>query len=59
MCERGPASNHLPPQAVTPYGLSKLEIIRCLKRYIAREVFHNLPYTTADEPIAESVQASA
>jgi transposase len=26
----------------TREGLSKLEIIRCLKRYLAREVFHSL-----------------
>jgi transposase len=26
----------------TKEGLSKLEIIRCLKRYIAREIYHAL-----------------
>lgn len=31
----------------TAEGLSKREIIRCLKRYIAREVFANLPKPTA------------
>ena len=27
----------------TAEGLSKREIIRCLKRYIAREIYNNLP----------------
>jgi hypothetical protein len=26
----------------TKQGLSKLDIMRCLKRYIAREVYHHL-----------------
>jgi hypothetical protein len=25
-------------------GLTKKEAIRCLKRYVAREVFHHLPH---------------
>jgi hypothetical protein len=29
----------------TAYGGSKREILRCLKRYIAREVFQALPRT--------------
>lgn len=33
----------------TAEGLSKRDIIRCLKRYVAREVFAALPTTTADE----------
>ena len=32
----------------TAEGLSKREIIRCLKRYLAREIYHLLPTTTAD-----------
>jgi transposase len=32
----------------TAEGLSKREIIRCLKRYIAREVYANLPRPTAN-----------
>lgn len=43
----------------TAEGLSKREIIRCLKRYIAREVFHNLPRTTLVEPTLEVVHAAA
>jgi transposase len=31
----------------TKEGLSKREIIRCLKRYLAREIYHLLPATTA------------
>ncbi len=30
-------------QRRTAEGLSKREIIRCLKRYIAREIYANLP----------------
>jgi hypothetical protein len=29
-------------QRRTNQGLSKLDILRCLKRYIAREVYHHL-----------------
>jgi transposase len=37
----------------TAEGLSKREIIRCLKRYIAREVFANLPRPEPDSsPLA-------
>ena len=35
----------------THQGLSKPEIIRCLKRYIAREIYNVLTATTADEPL--------
>lgn len=31
-------------------GLTKKEIIRCLKRYVAREVFHLLPRSTETDP---------
>jgi hypothetical protein len=31
----------------TAEGLSKREIIRCLKRYLAREIYHLLPPVTA------------
>jgi transposase len=31
-------------------GLSKREIIRCLKRYIAREIYNNLPAQASREP---------
>lgn len=43
----------------TAEGLSKREIIRCLKRYIAREVFNNLPRATVSEEKAEVVQTAA
>ena len=37
----------------TKQGLSKPEIIRCLKRYVAREVYHTLvPRPTIDLPPA-------
>ena len=42
----------------TAEGLSKREIIRCLKRYIAREVFNNLPRHTI-EPTPEVAHAAA
>jgi transposase len=37
----------------TAEGLSKREIIRCLKRYVAREVYRLLPVptTTSAEPL--------
>ncbi|MDP3969764.1 MAG: IS110 family transposase [Nocardioides sp.] len=34
----------------TAEGLSKREIIRCLKRYIAREIYSNLPKPSAARP---------
>lgn len=43
----------------TAEGLSKREIIRCLKRYIAREVFHNLPHPAAVEPALEIIPTAA
>lgn len=43
----------------TAEGLSKREIIRCLKRYIAREVFQNLPRPAAVEPKLDVVQTAA
>jgi transposase len=43
----------------TAEGLSKREIIRCLKRYIAREIYANLPHqTTAALPLAAIQQAA-
>ena len=46
----------------TAEGLSKREIIRCLKRYLAREIYHLLPAATAGgaknpEPLARSACA--
>jgi transposase len=43
----------------TAEGLSKREIIRCLKRYIAREIYANLPHTDAAAPAPPSTQAAA
>lgn len=37
-------------QRRTTEGLSKREIPRCLKRYIAREVLRTLPRATLDTP---------
>jgi transposase len=34
-------------------GLSKRDIMRCLKRYVAREVFNNLPDTVLAGPVVE------
>src|SRR3954453_21839823 len=36
----------------TAEGVSKREIIRCLKRYLAREIYRRLPPTTSDAPPA-------
>jgi transposase len=38
----------------TAEGLSRREIVRCLKRYIAREVFHALPKATQPEVVLEA-----
>lgn len=43
----------------TADGLSKREIIRCLKRCIAREVFTNLPQPTANNPATKPVLSAA
>ena len=43
-------------QRRTTQGLSKREIIRCLKRYVAREVYRLLPVPTATP--AEPLQAA-
>jgi transposase len=38
----------------TNQGLSKLDILRCLKRYIAREVYHHLTKLTKLQPATPS-----
>lgn len=38
----------------TAEGLSKREIIRCLKRYIAREIYANLPHPETARPALET-----
>ena len=43
----------------TAEGLSKREIIRCLKRYIAREIYANLPRPAAALPAAEPSSSAA
>ena len=46
-------------QRRTAEGLSKREIIRCLKRYIAREIYTNLPRTAATAAAAAEHPAAA
>lgn len=43
----------------TAEGLTKREIIRCLKRYIAREIFHNLPRPAAAQPVRKVIPTAA
>lgn len=43
----------------TAEGLSKREIIRCLKRYIAREIYANLPQPAAAAAPPEALQTAA
>jgi transposase len=43
----------------TAEGLSKREIIRCLKRYIAREIYANLPRPATAPPPAEPSSPAA
>ena len=52
-------SNHPPTRAYvarrTTEGLSKKEIIRCLKRYLAREIYQRvLPDHRARQPLQPS-----
>jgi transposase len=46
-------------QRRTAEGLSKREIIRCLKRYIAREIYNNLPHPATATPSLPAVPAAA
>jgi transposase len=46
-------------QRRTAEGLSKREIIRCLKRYIAREIYAKLPGLTAIAPTNSAAPAAA
>jgi transposase len=46
-------------QRRTAEGLSKREIIRCLKRYIAREIYNNLPHPAAATPSLPAIPAAA
>jgi transposase len=43
----------------TAEGLSKREIIRCLKRYIAREIYANLPRQVAATPSSAATHLTA
>jgi transposase len=43
----------------TAEGLSKREIIRCLKRYIAREIYKNLPRPSATSAPTAALQSAA
>jgi transposase len=43
----------------TAEGLSKREIIRCLKRYIAREIYANLPHPTTADPAPTTAATTA
>lgn len=44
----------------TAEGLSKREITRCLKRYLARELFRLLPAPdTAANPVGEATEMAA
>ena len=46
-------------QRRTAEGLSKRETIRCLKRYIAREIYNNLPRPAPATPSLPAVPAAA
>ena len=43
----------------TTEGLSKREIIRCLKRYIARKIYSNLPRSEAAKPLVQALPKDA
>jgi hypothetical protein len=44
-----------PSSGTQNLGLSKREIIRCLKRYLAREIFNALPILVAENHSAHSL----
>lgn len=46
-------------QRRTAKGLSKREIIRCIKHYIAREIYANLPRPATTEPSLEVTRTAA
>lgn len=46
-------------QRRTAEGRTKREIIRCIKRYIAREIYNNLPHPTRRAPAANALQPAA
>jgi transposase len=46
-------------QRRTAEGLTKREIIRCLKRYIAREIYASLPRSNPPPPAAPALHATA
>jgi len=56
-------ANHAPTKAYvarrTSEGLSKLEIARCLKRYLVREVFPLVQAITAPDDLIETATAAA
>jgi transposase len=43
----------------TAEGLTKREIIRCLKRYIAREIYNNLPRVNDEHAASDSLRTAA
>jgi len=43
----------------TAEGRTKREIIRCIKRYVAREIYQHLPATTRSQPELESDRRAA
>ncbi len=43
----------------TAEGLSKREIIRCLKRYLTREIYRRLPPIISDAPLADNSRLQA
>jgi transposase len=50
MRHHGPTRDYIERQAAE--GLSKREILRCLKRYIAREISTALPIRPSSKPAA-------
>jgi transposase len=56
-------ANHPPTKAYvarrTTEGLSKLEIVRCLKRYLARELFPLVQVITAPDDLVDLETAAA
>ncbi|GHF28001.1 hypothetical protein GCM10010218_06370 [Streptomyces mashuensis] len=38
----------------TAEGMVKKDIVRCLKRFVAREIYRHLPHMTRTEPLPQT-----
>jgi len=57
MANHAPTKNYVARR--TTDGLNKLEIVRCLKRYLARELFPLVQAITAPDHVVDAVATAA